>query len=843
MLRRLFKFVLLPILILLLIAVAIAFFFEKQIGNQVIAQLNKQLTTELTADEFRLSLLRNFPKASGTLSNVRLPDTRGETLLLAEDISFLFRPFSLFGSEIVVEEVVLSDATINVHTDPAGRANYEIYGTTDDAETETSEEIQLNLERAFLSSVVIRYENEQNGQQHAFSIDEGELSGNFSADNFVLRAVLEGKSNYLSLDGTRYLINKPVTTDAVMQVSADGRFEMEETTLTIAENEFAVDGSITVNEDDTDFDLSFEGRETGLEELLSVLPDAYLDYVEGLKANGRFSMGGSVGGTLGERSVPTFSVDIFLREGTLRGGPLPIRFDDVNMRMKVANGVGADMRSAYLDLERFEARVGRETLQAKFSLRNFENPAIDLQLNGAVPVGTLVKPYLGDYLTGYDGTIGVNNLRIKGLLSNLMDPARMASVDASGAISFNGAELEFLDELSLEATEGKLTINGNQLIVERFHLEGADSEMTFDGVFYNAIPVFLADSLNSRRAYLRFDAELVADRLDFDELMKLTEAPLSGDETPTEVDSLQTRAVAERKRFTSFLEGTFETTIGDFNYELIEGKNFRGYLSFDDNLMKIDGSTDAMDGTYEMNAEVDWRARPELSATLQARGVDIKEMFRQVANFGQEFIMDRHLDGNGSTQMYIRAKWDEQGNFLPNELYAIAGLDITNGYLRDFEMLEAFSGFVNEKDLKNIRFTRLQNWLRIENETIYLPVMFLQSNAANLTVSGQHRFDYSYDYFLKVNAGQILANKLKRHDPDLKPQKARNRGFNMFYKVSGTPEDFEYERAKKEVKQRFERSARLKEAIQRELKRYFPQVAEYDAPDALDISETDEFLD
>jgi hypothetical protein len=105
--------------------------------------------------------------------------------------------------------------------------------------------------------------------------------------------------------------------------------------------------------------------------------------------------------------------------------------------------------------------------------------------------------------------------------------------------------------------------------------------------------------------------------------------------------------------------------------------------------------------------------------------------------------------------------------------------------------------------------------------------MFIQSNALNLTISGMHDFDQDIAYSVKVNAGQVLANKFKRHDPDLKPKKARRNGFfNLYYRIIGNIDDYEMESAKKVVKADFDRSEQRKRAIQRELETAFNTVIE-----------------
>ncbi len=110
----------------------------------------------------------------------------------------------------------------------------------------------------------------------------------------------------------------------------------------------------------------------------------------------------------------------------------------------------------------------------------------------------------------------------------------------------------------------------------------------------------------------------------------------------------------------------------------------------------------------------------------------------------------------------------------------------------------------------------------MRNGRIYLPVMFIQSNAANLTVSGEHTFDQDIAYYLKVNAGQVLANRFRRHDPNLAPKPARKDGFfNLYYAITGNIDEYEVKTARRRVKEDFELSELRRREVQQALEREF----------------------
>jgi hypothetical protein len=194
----------------------------------------------------------------------------------------------------------------------------------------------------------------------------------------------------------------------------------------------------------------------------------------------------------------------------------------------------------------------------------------------------------------------------------------------------------------------------------------------------------------------------------------------------------------------------------------------------------------------------------------------------QCNNFDQDVITDKNLRGTLSGRLVAYAFWDEQRRFLMDELRVLTDVRVTEGELVGVKMLEDFSGFIHLEDLRRVRFADLQNYLEIRHRTLYVPVMLVQSNALNMTLSGTHTFDNVVDYRIKVNIGQVLLQRIKRHDPDLEPLPAREGWFNVFYTIRGqVDKKYDMKRGKKEVMREFERSEELKRSIARRIEDEF----------------------
>lgn len=206
--------------------------------------------------------------------------------------------------------------------------------------------------------------------------------------------------------------------------------------------------------------------------------------------------------------------------------------------------------------------------------------------------------------------------------------------------------------------------------------------------------------------------------------------------------------------------------------------------------------------------------RPVSNATWKATGIEMQQLLESFSNFDQTFITSENLKGKANIWAESAIPFDEKWNMITNKVLVRSAIDIKDGQLKGMKTLEDFGTYVHLDDLRDIRFNQIRNYMKIENGTVYLPVMFIQSSALNMSISGEHTFDQDILYFLKLNAGQVAANKLKKNDVRKDFKKASKSGWiNMYYVLSGTTSIVRYEQYRNAVIAGFEKSSSLKESL------------------------------
>ena len=200
------------------------------------------------------------------------------------------------------------------------------------------------------------------------------------------------------------------------------------------------------------------------------------------------------------------------------------------------------------------------------------------------------------------------------------------------------------------------------------------------------------------------------------------------------------------------------------------------------------------EGQIESSGTFATEDRKVFKADWKVKNIAIEQLFASFSNFDQTFITDANLSGKANAWAETIIPMDANWKIKSKEVIAKSAIEIHDGRLKNLKTLEDFSDYVHLQDLKDIRFNELRNYLKIEDGKVYLPVMFLQSSAMNMSISGVHGFDQRILYNMKINAGQAIANKIKKNDFRKEFKSARKSGWiNMYFVLEGSTSDVKYQ--------------------------------------------------
>lgn len=831
---RLIKIVGFLTLLLVIVPLLAVQLFGGPIARRVVRSLNARLQTEIVIEAVDLSFFRSFPNLSADLQGVTVAGSDGSRLLEADHLACLLDLSSLFG-KIRVHGIVIESGKLQLFTDVDGNKNYQLMGYTsvgeqydNNGEGEGADagasKVEFAADLARLRDVTLVYQDARLRTDALITVADATFSGDFGAQSYQLDTEADIKVVYLDQDGERYADKQSIELTSRTRIDqTSGGYTFSPMRLTAGELTVEATGQLMPTEEGYRSNLTFNSTSGNLTDIFSLLPPAYAASLGKLESRGDLKLSANVDGEWTDNSYPRINGRLEFTNGRLGSPRMNVSARDLSLSATFAYLDGPRGGIQTFSIDRLSGNFRGEAFDIKLKMEDLNDPRISFSANGSIPIATLPAFFDVEPLTEGAGFLKLDNVTLSGRYADMIAPRRMGRVSSSGAISLEDGELTY-NERNIELPQGTLVLNDNALTVHDLRLRMSNTDLTFNGSAGNLIPVLFADSLNTQDAALSFAATLTGSRLDLGELLALsepTEAEREEAEETGTTDSLARRSVARRARLTDLLDGTFEADLKSWKWEKMVGENFRGQLAFSPGQLDVRGITEAMEGQFRIDATTFFQYTNRIEARLTATDVDVNEFFAQSENFDQEVLTADNLRGRLNAQLLLDLYYDTLGA-MDYELMRIrAGIEILDGELRDFGMLENFAFALKAGDLDRVRFTRLANYFEIRERTIYIPAMFIQSSAINLTLSGSHTFDQYLDYSVRVNAGQVLANKISRHDDRLEVLPARNGLFNLYYTIDGPLATYTVESNKGVVKDAFRRSAYRRDRIKAELEERF----------------------
>jgi uncharacterized protein YutD len=150
-----------------------------------------------------------------------------------------------------------------------------------------------------------------------------------------------------------------------------------------------------------------------------------------------------------------------------------------------------------------------------------------------------------------------------------------------------------------------------------------------------------------------------------------------------------------------------------------------------------------------------------MTSTADIKTINIKELFDECENFGQNYFVADNIKGVTSTTLQFASVWNKKLELNKDKLYVFADLAIYKGELINYKPALALGKFIEINELNDIKFSTLHTQIEIKNQLINIPKTEIKSSALDLTISGIHSFDNAIDYRFKLLMNDVLWKKAK----------------------------------------------------------------------------------
>lgn len=737
------------ILLILLVATAVilAGRLEQKIGELFVKEANTYLLTEVRVEKIGFSLLSGFPMASLQLSNVyargSLKNRANDTLLYAGQLNFNFNVLDLYRGNYTIRRVDLKDARLNLEILKDYSDNYHIIK---DKEEESTGKFSFRLQRINLNGVKIRYHNYASAQHYVVKAEKSFLKGDFDQDRFELYTKGVFLVNQIKSGEIVYLKNRKM--DLELQLAVDQTtqtYTVKQGSLKAGEIRLSVGAVWKSGKEADKIDIQINTEEAALTDFLAEFPEDWKKKIEGYEAEGKVTLNLRLAGYSGKDKLPELSLKFTLKEGLFKHISSGIVLDQLSLKGEFANHGSSNPDQQELKIESFTGMLEKNPFKGNLEVLGFGPSVLNLGLDASLNAGDLVRFLDLKQFSEIDGIIQVQSM-FSGQIAELsaLTAHDFVNNTVNGKIRTENLNFVLNDyPKKFSGIQADLSFSNNDIIAHslRGKVDGMDFQT--DAYFRNILPYLIFNT-----EQLQVDARVSSPSLDLYKLIIASreKGKASGFPIPENV-GFDIRFEADKLMFRSF-----NATSVDCVLKYRKKKLFVNSLSMD-----------AFGGSLMMTGHLD-AGRPDqfwVDCDASLTKADIKRLFREMGNFGQDYILDQNLSGVSDALIQLRFAMNPELEIDPASLMASIDLNIRDGELINYKPIYGLGKFIRLDDLSRVRFSNLKNQILIKDRKIIIPEMEVQSDAINFIISGTHSFDNAIDYRIRLLLSEILSRKAK----------------------------------------------------------------------------------
>ena len=736
----------------------ISYFFQDETIRFVIETISKHVTSQIDVQSAHFSVVRKFPNASVEFKHVVMSpaadfDTlsfdpvHSRRLLSAESVFAEMNIFRLLTGTYRITHIEVRDGNIHLLTDQNGKHNFIFWKTPEEA---TGGNSPIELQNVTLRNVDVYYSHKRSNTVIALHADWSQLSGRFSSRQYAMTADWQGGVQLFSVADDIFIRDKALELSGKLD-AADHTFVIRRSNLILAKVEMDVSGGFSTG-NEVDLDLHIESRHMDYASIVSALPESYRLQLNNYPGKGDVDFATSITGKAGSGSVPHIEAQFGMAHGQITHRQSKVGLTDLSFTGSFTNGDKNRSTTSALHIRNFGCNISNGSLKGSFLIQNFSKPQITAKITGNADLEQLYRFIPVHQIVSVDGQMNydltVNTMLKKLSLSKTDD---IDQIELKGTVSFNDVSMRLREPAyRFSRINGTMQLD-NRITANNLSLMHNGNDYTVDGYMERLLPYLLK---RSKTLYLK--ANVTSQHLCVDSLLASDSKTAPAGANHTESKALLLPANIE-----------FETNmeVAKFSYQKFEAERMNARLVYQPRVLEILSiGFSSMSGKIAGSGTIanDSANHLHVYGETTLRQVDVGQLFRSFDNFGQDKLRYEHVKGKLSGDAGFIIGWDNRMQLRRDEVAVEAKMNLDGGELVNFEPLNHMSRFVALEELQNIRFSKLRTQVSIRDKKLTFPQTDVQTSAFDIICSGEHQFDNSYTYRVKILLSELLAAKARR---------------------------------------------------------------------------------
>ena len=404
------KYIGISLTIILALMFVTPFVFSDKIKEEIKKTANKKLAGEMNYSDVNVSFFKHFPSLTLTLNDFKLNGSapfQKERLINAKEVSFGINVSSLvFGKSIKIDEIYLSNSTINIKVNKDGLANYNVYIAEKEIEKKEEESAAIKLDRIEIINSQMTYDDKST-QLHFDAFGFNYLGkGDLSQDIFDLSSKAKIDKLNVLYANEQYLMNKKVDADLITKININSlSFVFEQNDLMI--NQLPVDfkGKFDFLKDGYNMDFVIKSTDSNLKDLFTAFPPKYITWLGKTEIKGKTDLLLTLKGKYieSEKMAPNLNLDFKIRDGFINYDKSAFPVSNLNLDLSTSLP-SLNPELLIINTKNISLNINQDYLKAKLFVKGMNTPEIDAVFHSKIDLEKLNE------------ALGIPDFELKGML-------------------------------------------------------------------------------------------------------------------------------------------------------------------------------------------------------------------------------------------------------------------------------------------------------------------------------------------------------------------------------------------------------------------------------------------
>ena len=794
---RLIKKIILFLFVLLLFisatGIGIAHFYEDEIEQIALQNINKQLRTPIEVQDIEFSLIKKFPYASLELKNLVILDGfQEDTLLQIEKFFLKLNALDLYKKSYALKKLELHNGFARISFNEEGIPNYQIWHL----KTDSSKGESINLNHVSLNKINIQYSDAKSNLHISALASQSELVG--TIENSIFSAQINGdfETDFIKVGKDKYLEKKMLS--AWISLDASNQKTTFNGSAQTNDLELKFNGIVQ-----NGYSINVSGTDIDIKTCLDYVPTRFLSSIQSYHFDGIADLNINIENQKSNKFPAAIQADFDIENASVKSN-LPWQIKAAEIQGTFNNGKNRNEESSIVILQSINCQVNNKYLNGSLTYSNFNNPDIQTQFNTELELADIhqwgfkmpiqIVSGRAKITANYKGKIGFKN--------NIKKDFEQA--EKSAEIQLTNTSFLYKPLAPFHSLKGNMRLLNNRLEIDSLiGSTGEESKLKFIGAIEN---------LFSQNKDIQIAGHLSSDWLKMSYMLKT-------DTTQESTPFFMPKNIL----------ANISISIKDASYEKFHMSHFEAKVSLNKGLLKAkEVQLKSMSGNITGDFALSQTEKGNLRLITNSKldQINVRQLFYEFENFGQKTIRHKHLRGKTTSDIYLRTEWDAYLKPIHEKLYAFLDIKINDGELIEFEPMLLMSDYISVNELKRIRFSNLENQIEVKNRSVEIPFMEIQSSAMDIAGSGTHFFDNTLDYEIEFSLNEVMSKRWRKKNKKQfsefgEIENDEIKGTIIPLKMTGTVDNpkisFNFNRVRKSVNDRIKRQKKeIKDAINQE---------------------------